>query len=77
MRPLKDPSISKPKETRHEKFERLARDRLDKVKYHMGLIRNLGTNATYEYTKADVDWIRYELNMMFDEVLVVFDKPKG
>ena len=65
----------KPNNVKREKFERLARTRLDKVKYHMGLIRNLA-GPTYEYTIADVKWIRKELNMVFDEVLTVFDKPK-
>ena len=64
-------------ESKNDKFARLARMRLDKVRYHMGLIQNLATNTTYEYTKSDVDWIRNELNMVFDEVLALFDKPKG
>lgn len=71
MRPKKPPSESK-----NDKFVRLARNRLDKVRYHMGLVRNLATNATYEYTKADIEWIRNELNTVFDEVLGEFDNPK-
>jgi len=63
-------------ESRNDKFTRLARTRLDKVRYHMGLIQNL-TGPTYEYTKSDVEWIRDELNKVFDEVLASFDSPKG
>ena len=71
MRPKTPPSESK-----NVKFCRLARKRLDKVRYHMGLVRNLATNATYEYTKEDINWIRNELNGVFDEVLGAFDNPK-
>ena len=66
----------KPNNVKREKFERLARTRLDKVKYHMGLIRNLATGTAYEYTRTDVGWIRDELNGVFDEVLAAFDNPK-
>lgn len=66
-----------PTESKNDKFARLARTRLDKVRYYMGLVRNLATNTTYEYTKADIEWIRNELNNVFDEVLAAFDSPKG
>lgn len=72
MRPKKPPSESK-----NDAFCRLARKRLDKIRYYMGLVQNLATNATYEYTRKDRDWIRDELNGVFDEVLASFDKPKG
>ena len=71
MRPKTPPSESK-----NDKFVRLARSRLDKVRYHMGLVQNLATNATYEYTREDINWIRDELNGVFDEVLGAFDNPK-
>lgn len=71
MRPKKPPS-----ETKNDKFVRLARTRLDKVRYHMGLVQNLATNATYEYTQNDIKWIRDELNTVFDEVLGEFSNPK-
>lgn len=63
-------------ESKSDKFARLARARLDKVRNDMRLIRNL-TGSAYEYTKDDVNWLSRELNTMFDEVLACFDKPKG
>lgn len=61
-------------ETKHEKFERLARARLDAIRDKFRLLRNL-TAPTYEYTTEDVNWIRNELNTYFDDVLSCFDKP--
>lgn len=63
-------------ESRNDKFTRLARARLDKVRYHMGLIGNL-SRPVYEYTKSDIEWMRNELNELFDIVLAMFDNPVG
>lgn len=63
-------------ETKSDKFGRLARARLDKIRHHAGLIMNLA-GPTYEYTREDVQWINRELDTIFDEVMAAFDKPKG
>lgn len=62
-------------ETKHEKFGRLARDRLDKVRRQCGLIINLA-GSNYTYTKEDVAWLRRELDTIFDETLAAFIKPR-
>lgn len=62
-------------ETKNQKFGRLARDRLDKVRRLCGQIQNLA-GPNYAYTREDVAWLRNELDTIFDETLPVFDKPK-
>lgn len=63
-------------ETKHEKLGRLMRDRLDKMRRYAGLIINL-SGPNYEYTQADINYLRNELDMIIDETLAVFDKPKA
>ncbi len=62
-------------ETKHEKFGRLARARLDKIRRQAGLLINLA-GPNYEYEQKDVDWLRDQLYCIVDETLAAFDRPK-
>ena len=51
------------------------RNCFDKVRRQCGLLMNLA-GPNYVYDKADVAWLRRELDTIFDETLPVFDNPK-
>ncbi|MDD6319036.1 MAG: hypothetical protein PUA61_09340 [Succinatimonas hippei] len=48
---------NKPKETKHEKFKRIAKKRVENAANQIRLIGNLSSKVNYDYTKDDVDQI--------------------
>lgn len=64
-------------ETRHEKFQRLATKRANKVLHDLRLIGNLSNKSNYEYTKDEVDKMFSVIRKQLNTVQVKFKEPKG
>lgn len=65
------------KETRHERFKRLAEARTNAVLEKLRLLGNLSNRANYEYTEEEARKIFSVIDKQLRIVQTKFKKPKG
>lgn len=65
----------KPKETKAQKFERLAVNRMGDVLYRLEQLGKLGNRATYEYTPEQVGNMFQVIHDKSLEAMAKFDPP--
>ncbi len=67
---------SKPKESKHEKFKRIAKKRVDNAANQIRLIGNLSSRVNYVYTAEDVEQITSYLKHCLEEMEAKFSTKK-
>lgn len=61
------------KETRQEKFRRIAETRMNRIFANMNLIANLSNRNQYDYTKEDVNELFQAYSQKGDEIRTLFE----
>lgn len=64
------------KETKHEKFKRIASYRTQKILEYLRRLGNCSNTSVYEYTEEDVKKIFDAISKELRRVRLLFDKPK-
>lgn len=63
------------KETKHQKFQRLAEARTNRILEQIEVLGNLSNTSNYEYSKEEVDKIFRTLEGALKRVKSQFDDP--
>ncbi len=71
-----DEIVSSPKETKHEKFKRIAKKRVDNAANQIRLIGNLSSRVNYVYTAEDVEQITSYLKKCLEDMEARFSTKK-
>ncbi len=65
------------KETKRERFVRLAENRTNKILDTLQLLGNCSNRSVYEYSQEDIDKIFNAIQQQLNEVKKRFNKPTG